>query len=331
MLLLQMCQEQAPIKVRDFTKIVFLSNREAPQGKQHIFKINPDGGNPLNLTPELKSINTLSQPKLSPDGKKVLFRSFSDKTRLELLDMETLQLSTVTELDYRGDIQSSLSPRGDKIVFVTKINNLNQIHIIGLDGTGKQNISDPEREEKDPDFSADGAKIICSSKHMGMYYLIMMNQDGAKRVELLKQKDEIRFPTLSPDGQYIAYIAYDSEIPGLYRINTDGSNLGLLTKKNVVVSKPKITPDASKIVFLNRERGRKFTDICLIKDNGTDLKNLTPSLNIFNQLPQLTPDGKSVVFQSIKFKDCEIYRVDLDGTNLVNLTNHPKWDQFPSL
>jgi len=73
----------------------------------------------------------------------------------------------------------------------------------------------------------------------------------------------------------------------------------------------------------------KYCDVCIINKNGEQFKNLTNDLNYINQNPLITPDGKSIIFQSITFINCEIYRVDLDGNSPVNLTNHPKWDQSP--
>ena len=104
-----------------------------------------------------------------------------------------------------------------------------------------------------------------------------------------------------------------------------------IIKGKVVESRPQITPDGSKIVFLARHRGMKYSDVCVIDKNGKHFKNLTIDLNYINQKPLITPDGKSIVFQSITFNNCEIYLVDITGKNLVNLTNHPKWDQSPSL
>ncbi|UCE07365.1 MAG: hypothetical protein JSW07_04865, partial [bacterium] len=85
------------------------------------------------------------------------------------------------------------------------------------------------------------------------------------------------------------------------------------------------------ILFLSNQRSMKHRDICIIDGKGKHFKNLTRGLNYINQHPRFTPDGKSIIFDSIKFNDSEIYKVDIDGKNLKNLTNHPKWDQSPGI
>ena len=328
---LQGCQERSNRPVREYSKIVFLSNREAPEGKYDIFMMDPDGGNQTNLTPDLKSINSLSNPQLSPDGKNILIRSVTDKRRLQLLNINNRDLFTVMELNSLDDIQSSFSPMGDKITFILKIGNIQQIHVINTDGSKKQNISNPAYNEFHPSFSSDGSRIVCISKQKGNFVLTVLNLDGSERKDLFKQKTDINFPTFSPDGEYIVFITYKNKKAGLYTIKSDGSEIRLVTNNKVIAARPQITPDGSKIIFLNRERGRKYTDIGIIDRDGEGFKNLTPGLNLFNQLPHIIPNGKSVVFHSVKFNGCDIYSVDIDGNNLINLSNHPKVDQYPSL
>jgi len=325
------CREKAQIRVKEHSKIVFLSNRDRQNDKFDIFMMKPDGSEQTNLTPHLQSVNTLSHPVLSPDGKSILFLSFDKKTRLNLLNINSRELLTLTDINYTGNIQHSFSPDGDKIVAILRIGRFRQIHIINRDGSGKQNISHNDFDEYDPCFSSDGSKIIYVSRRIGEYVIAEMNPDGSKKNDRFRQKKRISFPSISPDEEYITFISYDNKIPGLFIINTDGSGLVNLTKNKVVEAKPKFTPDASKIVFITSQRGIKYRDVAIINIDGDQFKNLTPELNSINQLPQITSDGKSVIFQSFRLDNSDIYSVDIDGGNLKNLTNHPKWDQIPSI
>ncbi len=325
------CQEKDKIQVREFSKIVFLSNREAQKGRYDIFMMNPDGSDPKNLTPNLNSLNTLSQPQISPDGKNIIFTSVTDKRRLQLLNIKKQEITTVLELPSLDDIQYSFSPKSDKITYILKIGNKRQIHIINTDGSNKNNISNPAYNEFHPSFSPDGSQVICVTKQNSHHAITIMNVDGSERKDLYQHRDEISYPTMSPDGDYIAFIAYEKNKAGLFIMHNDGSDIRQVTKDDVVVAKPQFTPDLSKLVFVHRARGRKNTDIGIIDIDGANFKNLTDGLNLFNQLPQIIPSGKSIVFQSVKLKGCDIYSVNIDGSNLINLTNHPKLDQYPSL
>ena len=325
------CQEKQKIQVREFSKIVFLSNREASEGRFHIFKMNPDGSDPINLTPNLNSLNSLSRPLISPDGRNVLFTLVTDKRRLQLLNIENRKISTVMDLKSLDDVQYSFSPKSDKITFVLKISDIRQVYVINTDGSNKHNISNPEYNEFHPSFSHDGSRIVYVSKQKGHHILTTIKADGSDRKDLLEHKSEIMYPGLSPDGESIAFIAYEKGKSGLYTVPSDGGDKRLVTRNSILAARPQFTPDGLKIVYLTRDRGIKFIDISIIDIDGIRFKNLTRGLNIFNHHPQIIPNGKSIVFQSSKFKEADIYSVGIDGKNLINLTNHPKLDQTPSL
>lgn len=325
------CQKADHTRIRNFNKIVFLSNREASEGKFDIFMMNPDGSHPQNLTSDRQSVNILSQPLLSPDGKKILFISFSDKTRLDMLDITSRKSTTLMEIKYTGNIESSFSPTGDKIVCVLTDGRKNQIHVVRTDGSGEVTLSGSGGEDMDPVFSPDGSEIIFVSRQGGLYQLNSINVDGTEETEIYKQKEKLRFPDISENGKDISFIAYKNNICGIDLINRDGNKLHRLSENLILESQPKFTPDGEKIVFLSRQRGIKFSDICVIDSDGSQFKNLTAGLNNFNQMPCIIPSGKAIIFQSININDAEIYRVDIDGRNLVNLTKNPKLDQYPSL
>ncbi len=323
------CREQTRKPVKKLSKIVFLSDRDAPKRQFDIFMMGPDGGNQVNLTPDIESIVSISSPVLAPDGNKILYLAY---TKDKLLRIFNIEEHTVMDLTQAGwDIpQYSFSPQGDKILFVRKVDGRRQIFIINTDGSGEKSLSNPDFDEFDPAFSPDGSQIIFVSKRKGTFTIAMMEKDGTKIRDLAQQKEKIRFPTVSPNGKFVAFIAYQNNVPGLFIIGRNGRNLKNIIKEKVVESRPRFTPDGSKIVILTRQRGMKYSDVCIINKNGKEVKNLTIDLNYINQYPSITPDGKSIIFQSVKYNNCEIYSVDLNGNNLVNLTNHPKWDKNPS-
>ncbi len=46
--------------------------------------------------------------------------------------------------------------------------------------------------------------------------------------------------------------------------------------------------------------------------------------------PSFSPDGKKIVFSSLRHKSAEVYIVDIDGSNLTRLTDTPYWEINPS-
>jgi TolB protein len=66
-------------------------------------------------------------------------------------------------------------------------------------------------------------------------------------------------------------------------------------------------------------------DIYTVNRNGTGLRRLTHN-DVYTAEGVLSPDGKRIVFTSLKDGDLEIYTMNVDGTGVRRLTNTPGYD-----
>jgi Tol biopolymer transport system component len=66
-------------------------------------------------------------------------------------------------------------------------------------------------------------------------------------------------------------------------------------------------------------------DIYTANPDGSDLKPLTAN-RVYTAEGTLAPNGKSIVFTSLKDGDLEIYTMDVDGKNVRRLTHTPGYD-----
>jgi len=80
-------------------------------------------------------------------------------------------------------------------------------------------------------------------------------------------------------------------------------------------------PDPSKGYVWRLDR----YDIYTVNRDGSDLKRLT-SYDVYTAEGILSPDGKRIVFTSLKDGDLEIYTMNADGTDVRRLTNTPGYD-----
>jgi TolB protein len=69
-------------------------------------------------------------------------------------------------------------------------------------------------------------------------------------------------------------------------------------------------------------------DIYTANVDGSDLKRLT-SYDVYTAEAVLSPDGKTIVFTSLKDGDLEIYTMNVDGSGVKRLTNAPGYDGGP--
>ena len=66
-------------------------------------------------------------------------------------------------------------------------------------------------------------------------------------------------------------------------------------------------------------------DIYTVNRDGTNLRRLT-HYDVYTAEGVLSPDGKKIVFTSLKDGDLDIYTMNADGTNVRRLTNTPGYD-----
>ena len=129
-----------------------------------------------------------------------------------------------------------------------------------------------------------------------------------------------------------AYLDGDSDI---YIINPDGTGLVNVTDDQFNNFLPAWSPDGRKIAYACRQDD----DIYLINADGSSKRNLTNSPQ-YESCPDWSPDGMQIAFHSDRNSDwefnvhrgtnLEIFVMNTDGANLINLTNHPAGDGSPA-
>ncbi|MEO6443989.1 MAG: hypothetical protein ABIZ91_17950, partial [Gemmatimonadaceae bacterium] len=85
---------------------------------------------------------------------------------------------------------------------------------------------------------------------------------------------------------------------------------------------PRPDPSAGYVWGLDR------FDIYTVDRDGSDLKRLT-NYDVYTAEGVLSPDGKKIVFTSLKDGDLEIYTMNVDGSDVRRLTHTPGYDGGP--
>ena len=129
----------------------------------------------------------------------------------------------------------------------------------------------------------------------------------------------------------------------IYLMNADGKRLHQLTKHPQYDEEPTWSPDGQKITFVSfrdleqiPERGIWRGEIYMMNTDGTNLINLTHSPERPDGVSSWSPDGKQIAFTSAELfnedilANSDIFMMAADGTNPINLTNHPAIDRGPS-
>jgi len=122
----------------------------------------------------------------------------------------------------------------------------------------------------------------------------------------------------SPDGLNILYLSRND----LYTMDRDGNNQTQLTF-GLEPSTPQFSPDGSKIVFQSHTDGSLY----IMENNGSNQTKLLVSGGDYH--PQFSPDGTRIAFTSGIDGNEDIYIMDSDGGNQLNLTNNDEYNTTP--
>lgn len=111
-------------------------------------------------------------------------------------------------------------------------------------------------------------------------------------------------------------ILLDSDRDGtsllIYLMNEDGSDPRRISHDSWNDVYPKASPDGTRIAFQSDRRG--FFSIYVMNIDGSGATALLPD-SMAGALPSWSPDGSKIVFDR-----SHIFRVNADGTGLVQLT-----------
>jgi Tol biopolymer transport system component len=136
-------------------------------------------------------------------------------------------------------------------------------------------------------------------------------------------------------------VAFQSDPEGfgdLYAVDADGSDPTKLVESPTenqpaftAPEAPAFSPGGEKIAF-QRTVGVAYPDLYTVKPDGTGLTNVTDSDSVIEELPAFSPKRDQIAYVRGPTHDqgYEIYVMDLDGTNQLNLTESVGNDMQPT-
>jgi TolB protein len=211
--------------------------------------------------------------------------------------------------------------------------------------------------------------IAFASNRSGSYQIYFMNYDGSEQVQLTDNSGDSHTPALSPDGTRIIYWLKDisNKVFDLHIVGSDGSGDRVLANGILYHSSwlpggekviyagvsqnhidlfeigiyggiplqltddeeneiwPIISPDGKTIAFFDNDE----SVIYLMDANGRNKRRLITATDMKGWEPDWSPDGTRIAFSSGNDVETQIFIVDIDGSNLVQLTNDRSYNENP--
>ena len=200
-----------------------------------IYLMNRDGTNVVQLTtdPELDD-----QPAWSPDGSRILFRSFREQRDGDIYMMNSdgsnqvnLYPDPVPAIHDLG--RPAWSPTGARVAFTSNEGGTYDIWTMRPDGSDRIRITNTADLDTEPAWSPGGTELVFRRTYAsnGESDLMMVPAvSGFPTPVPLELEGQQRLPRFTPDGTQLIFVHHATiqDRPDLYMVATDGSNFRAL-------------------------------------------------------------------------------------------------------
>lgn len=257
-------------------------------------------------------------------------------------------VSTTVELGFDFD--------AEVIAFRRTVDSEEDIYLMTADGSAFVNLTEDDAVDSDPAWSPDGRRLAFVSTRSGNAELWVMNHDGTGLLQVTDNQGSVRFPQWSPDGSLIAYSASVDDQRDIYVIPSPAPVSGTagpgpiaaqaetpiqVTDDPGVDNEPVWSPSGSEIYFYSNRDG--IGGVWTIDFDGAG--GLNPVKLTVDFVFACAPGkGFSVVDGRVKLSfvgetddQLDIWVMDLDGSNMQNVTNsgadefYSSWMSAPPL
>ena len=211
---------------------------------------------------------------------------------------------------------------------------------MNADGSDATRLTHNPDDDGQPTWSPDGRRIAFTSVQDGNWDIYVANADGSGTTRLTHSPSSAWSPAWSPDGRRIAYVSARESVARyfpanteIYAMNADGTDITRLTNNKRVAREPAWSPDGRRIAF-SSSHGHAQSSIHVMNVDGSNPK-ITWGIITGSSLVW-SSDGRRIAFANypgsgdIIEGDTEIYAINADGSEWIQLTDNDASDVSPS-
>ena len=284
--------------------LLFAAQDRIPSIQYRVYVMRPDGSDRRSLGDMAKSNE---DPRWTTDGARVVF---NEVPLLERLPDE--------------------APRD----FVRRRTQAQRLVSVTPDGR-ETRILEPEeasRLTRDRGLSPDGKSLVYAKAVDGVSGLVLRDQasgterllDGGTRAAVsmpgqspapVPPQNHAARPAVSPDGRWIAFHADRDGSSQIFVIRADGSDERLVTRSPTPKSGVRWSADGRELLFTSFTNNTGY--LFAVGVDGTAEREV---LSVSGRDPQLSPDGRRVVYAAGPFNATALMLAEVDGATL----SHPR-------
>jgi Tol biopolymer transport system component/serine/threonine protein kinase len=289
---------------------------------------------PVQFTPFVASeytpppVDTAVPRPTSEHGGRIVFTcTRGDFNQLCMVHRDGTGFAQLTNME-ASNYYPTFSPDGGALLFASnRSGQLFDLFLLRFDEKEFIQLTQHVGNVISPDYSPDGRTIVFANRvGEGPTNIWMVNADGLNPRPVYTGVRDIVSTVWSPDGQRIAYAMSEGTLQdyAIYIMDANGRNhLRVSRGLRGIGGSIDWSPDGKYLLVYAGPFDNK--DIFRIEAGNGDFIRLTDGGN--NAGAVYSPDGRYIVFNSMRNDDqADLYIMRADGTNQVQLTNHPEPD-----
>lgn len=263
------------------------------EAEEPIAEERNDGGITLNIPLS----GSLQNPAFSPDDEFIIFTRFINGYNVE--PAEVYKFNFATE----------------------------ELTLLISDGSGNINL---------PGSSWNNGKIVFASTRDPHDEIYVILEDGipGDEIKITSRPNKVAYePSLSPDGEWIVFESHILDVEGdgiITKYKMDGSSSYIeLSPQGDDCRQPNWSPAGNKILYQKLEN--EEWNIWIMNADGTENVQVTSNLGNCTDA-SFTADGQFIIYSSdLNVNIANIYKVSIDGSNAVRLTDFEGYDGATSI
>lgn len=241
---------------RDGGSIFFATNRTSRDTTSYdIWRMDADGS---NAAPVITGPGTDEDAAISPDGRRIAFRSTRDgNPEIYVADIDGSNVVRVTNHPER-DIRPQWSPDGTELLFNSARDYSDphgqqfELYSLRLSDGRLRRLTNDRALNTIASYSPDGRRILLRKQIADNSEIYVMDADGRRARNLTNHPAYDSWPAWSPDGRSIVFGSNrgeDDAVFEIYVMNADGGGLRQVTTLGVRSGGPTFSPDGESILF----------------------------------------------------------------------------------